>query len=56
MAGGLRSSPQPPRAAAGAWLEIADQAYVLKYGQIVYSGTAAELGADEWHLAEVPPA
>jgi branched-chain amino acid transport system ATP-binding protein len=49
-------------------LEIADQAYVLENGQIVYSGTAAELGADEeriqalagasaeeWHLDEVLP-
>ena len=49
-------------------LEIADQAYVLENGQIVYSGSAAELGADEeriqalagasaeeWHLDEVLP-
>ena len=49
-------------------LEIADQAYVLENGQIVYSGKAAELGADEeriqalagasaeeWHLDEVLP-
>ena len=49
-------------------LEIADQAYVLENGQIVYCGTAAELGADEeriqalagasaeeWHLDEVLP-
>ena len=49
-------------------LEIADQAYVLENGQIVYSGTAAELGADEeriqalagasaeeWHLDDVLP-
>jgi branched-chain amino acid transport system ATP-binding protein len=47
-------------------LEIADDAYVLENGQIVYSGKAAELGADEdriqalagasaeeWHLDEV---
>ena len=50
-------------------LEIADQAFVLENGQIVYSGSAAELGADEeriqalagasaeeWHLDEVLPA
>ncbi len=49
-------------------LEIADQAYVLENGQIVYSGKAAELGADEeriqalagasaeeWHLDDVLP-
>lgn len=49
-------------------LEIADQAFVLENGQIVYSGSAAELGADEeriqalagasaeeWHLDEVLP-
>jgi branched-chain amino acid transport system ATP-binding protein len=49
-------------------LEIADQAFVLENGQIVYSGKAAELGADEeriqalagasaeeWHLDEVLP-
>ena len=49
-------------------LEIADQAYVLENGQIVYSGSAAELGADEeriqalagasaeeWHLDDVLP-
>ncbi len=49
-------------------LEIADQAYVLENGQIVYTGKAAELGADEeriqalagasaeeWHLDEVLP-
>ena len=47
-------------------LEIADDAYVLENGEIVYSGKAAELGADEdriqalagasaeeWHLDEV---
>jgi len=47
-------------------LEIADDAYVLEDGEIVYSGKAAELGADEeriqalagasaeeWHLDEV---
>jgi branched-chain amino acid transport system ATP-binding protein len=47
-------------------LEIADDAYVLENGQVVYSGKAAELGADEdriqalagasaeeWHLDEV---
>jgi branched-chain amino acid transport system ATP-binding protein len=47
-------------------LEIADDAYVLENGQIVYTGKAAELGADEeriqalagasaeeWHLDEV---
>ena len=50
-------------------LEVADQAFVLENGQVVYSGTAAELGADEeriqalagasaeeWHLDEVLPA
>jgi branched-chain amino acid transport system ATP-binding protein len=50
-------------------LEVADDAYVLENGQIVYTGTAAELGADEvriqalagasaeeWHLDEVLPA
>lgn len=50
-------------------LEVADQAFVLENGQIVYSGSAAELGADEeriqalagasaeeWHLDEVLPA
>jgi len=50
-------------------LEIADDAYVLENGEIVYSGRAAELGADEeriqalagasadeWHLDEVLPA
>jgi branched-chain amino acid transport system ATP-binding protein len=50
-------------------LEIADQAYVLENGQIVYTGKAAELGADEeriqalagasaeeWHLDDVLPA
>jgi branched-chain amino acid transport system ATP-binding protein len=49
-------------------LEIADQAYVLENGQIVYTGKAAELGADEeriqalagasaeeWHLDDVLP-
>jgi branched-chain amino acid transport system ATP-binding protein len=49
-------------------LDIADQAFVLENGQIVYSGSAAELGADEeriqalagasaeeWHLDEVLP-
>ena len=49
-------------------LEIADDAYVLENGEIVYSGPAAELGADEeriqalagasaeeWHLDEVLP-
>ena len=49
-------------------LEIADHAYVLENGQMVYSGSAAELGADEeriqalagasaeeWHLDEVLP-
>ena len=49
-------------------LEIADHAYVLENGQIVYSGPAAELGADEeriqalagasaeeWHLDDVLP-
>ena len=49
-------------------LEIADDAYVLENGEIVYSGKAAELGADEeriqalagasaeeWHLDEVLP-
>ena len=49
-------------------LEIADDAYVLENGQIVYSGNAAELGADEeriqalagasaeeWQLDEVLP-
>jgi branched-chain amino acid transport system ATP-binding protein len=47
-------------------LEVADDAYVLEDGEIVYSGKAAELGADEeriqalagasaeeWHLDEV---
>jgi len=50
-------------------LEIADEAYVLENGEIVYAGRAAELGADEeriqalagasadeWHLDEVLPA
>jgi len=50
-------------------LEIADDAYVLENGEIVYSGCAVELGADEeriqalagasadeWHLDEVLPA
>src|SRR3984957_13734420 len=49
-------------------LDVADQAFVLENGQIVYSGSAAELGADEeriqalagasaeeWHLDEVLP-
>lgn len=49
-------------------LDVADDAYVIENGQIVYSGTAAELGADEeriqalagasaeeWHLDEVLP-
>jgi len=49
-------------------LEIADDAYVLENGQIVYSGTATELGAEEeriqalagasaeeWHLDEMLP-
>jgi branched-chain amino acid transport system ATP-binding protein len=49
-------------------LEIADDAYVLENGEIVYSGSAAQLGADEeriqalagasaaeWHLDEVLP-
>ena len=49
-------------------LEVADKAFVLENGQIVYSGSAAELGADEeriqalagasaeeWHLDEVLP-
>lgn len=49
-------------------LEIADQAFVLENGHIVYSGPAAELGAgkdriqalagastEEWHLDEVLP-
>jgi branched-chain amino acid transport system ATP-binding protein len=49
-------------------LEIADDAYVLENGEIVYTGKAAELGADEeriqalagasaeeWHLDEVLP-
>ena len=49
-------------------LEIADHAFVLENGHIVYSGAAAELGADEdriqalagasaeeWHLDEVLP-
>jgi branched-chain amino acid transport system ATP-binding protein len=49
-------------------LEIADQAFVLENGQIVYSGSATELGADEeriqalagasaeeWHLDEMLP-
>jgi branched-chain amino acid transport system ATP-binding protein len=49
-------------------LEIADQAFVLENGQIVYSGSAAELGADEeriqalagasaeeWHLDDLLP-
>ena len=49
-------------------LEIADDAYVLENGEIVYSGKAAELGADEeriqalagasaeeWHLDDVLP-
>jgi branched-chain amino acid transport system ATP-binding protein len=50
-------------------LEVADDAYVLENGEIVYTGKAAELGADEdriqalagasaeeWHLDEVLPA
>jgi len=50
-------------------LEVADDAYVLENGEVVYHGTAAELGsdeeriqalagasADEWHLDEVLPA
>jgi branched-chain amino acid transport system ATP-binding protein len=49
-------------------LDIADDAYVIENGQIVYSGTAAELGSDEeriqalagasaeeWSLDEVLP-
>src|SRR5246127_1708711 len=49
-------------------LDVADDAYVIENGQIVYNGTAAELGADEeriqalagaspeeWHLDEVLP-
>ncbi len=49
-------------------LEVADDAYVLENGEIVYHGTAAELGADEeriqalagasadeWQLDEVLP-
>jgi branched-chain amino acid transport system ATP-binding protein len=49
-------------------LDIADDAYVIENGQIVYTGTAAELGADEeriqalagasaeeWHLDELLP-
>jgi branched-chain amino acid transport system ATP-binding protein len=49
-------------------LDVADDAYVIENGQIVYTGTAAELGADEeriqalagasaeeWHLDEVLP-
>jgi branched-chain amino acid transport system ATP-binding protein len=49
-------------------LDVADDAYVIENGQIVYSGTAAELGSDEeriqalagasaeeWHLDEVLP-
>jgi branched-chain amino acid transport system ATP-binding protein len=49
-------------------LEVADDAYVLENGEIVYSGPAAELGADEdriqalagasaeeWHLDEMLP-
>src|SRR5579872_6136361 len=49
-------------------LEVADTAFVLENGQIVYSGSASELGADEeriqalagasaeeWHLDEVLP-
>jgi branched-chain amino acid transport system ATP-binding protein len=50
-------------------LDVADDAYVLENGEIVYTGKAAELGADEdriqalagasaeeWHLDEVLPA
>ena len=50
-------------------LEVADDAYVLENGEILYHGTAAELGADEeriqalagasaeeWHLDELLPA
>ena len=49
-------------------LDVADDAYVIENGQIVYTGTAAELGSDEeriqalagasaeeWHLDEVLP-
>jgi branched-chain amino acid transport system ATP-binding protein len=49
-------------------LDVADDAFVIENGQIVYAGTAAELGADEeriqalagasaeeWHLDEVLP-
>ncbi len=49
-------------------LEVADDAYVLENGEIVYQGSAAELGsdeeriqalagasADEWHLDDVLP-
>ena len=49
-------------------LDVADDAYVIENGQIVYTGPAAELGADEeriqalagasaaeWHLDEVLP-
>ncbi len=49
-------------------LEVADDAYVIENGQIVYTGLAAELGADEeriqalagasaeeWHLDETLP-
>jgi branched-chain amino acid transport system ATP-binding protein len=49
-------------------LDVADDAYVIENGQVVYSGSAAELGADEeriqalagasaeeWHLDELLP-
>ena len=49
-------------------LDVADDAYVIENGQIVYTGSAAELGADEeriqalagasaeeWHLDELLP-
>ncbi len=49
-------------------LDVADDAYVIENGQIVYTGSAAELGSDEeriqalagasaeeWHLDEVLP-
>jgi len=37
-------------ASLAAFAAIADRAYVLDDGHIVYAGSAAELGADEDHV------